>query len=80
MESALGLGRGGFFIPRFDLFAYDRRDLCSKEFDGMHHLFMFDGTVAHIHKEALMFEDVMLEENLFDDLIGGADKIGAAEA
>lgn len=63
--------------PR-DFLADDRRDLCAKQLDGVHHFSMREGADAKLQKQPLMLKDFMLKENLRGDFVRGTYKVGAA--
>ena len=52
---------------------------CPEQLNGVHHLTVLDGVVAHVYQKALVIEYLVLEQDFFDDLIGRADEVGTTQ-
>lgn len=59
--------------------ADDGGDFGAEEFDGVEDLFVGHGAEAELEEEAVVVEELVLVEDFFDDLVGGADEVGTLE-
>ena len=75
-SGCLGLGGGG--LAAADLGAHDRRDLGAEQLDRPHHVRVRDRADAHLPDVALIAEQLVLEQDLLGDLLGGPDGERAA--
>src|SRR5215217_7117375 len=57
----------------------DRCDLRREQLDRAHDARMREGPDAHLHEEAVVPEDLVMEEDLLDDLLRAADEVGAPQ-
>ena len=71
--SALGWQRG-------ELAAHGRRDLGAEQLDRAHDLRVRQRPDAELDEEAVVAEELVLEEDLLDDLLRAADEVRAAAA
>ena len=56
-----------------------RRDLAAEELDRAEDPLVRDAADRELHEEAVVPEDLVLEEDLLDDLLGGADEVRPAQ-
>ena len=67
-------GRWSGGAPR-DLLAHHRRNLGAEQFNRPHHLGMGKAADAQLHLDALMAQDLGLEQNFLDNSSGDAHKV-----
>ena len=65
----------GVAAPR----AHDRRDLGAEQLDRAHDARVRQRADAELHEEAVVAEELVLEEDLLDDLLRAADEVRAAQ-
>ena len=56
-----------------------RRHLGPEQLDRPHHVGVRQRADAHLQQEAVVLEDLVLEQDLLDDLVGAADEVRAAQ-
>ncbi len=57
-----------------DFAAHSRGNLSPQEFDSTHNLGVGHRADTELSKKALVAEELVLEKNLFNDLLGAADQ------